>query len=342
MTLLQRCGALLMILAALMWGPLPLSFGAQQSGCGACVLETPATCAAYGTGHDGCGNFCTKPIYDYCPATTPVCNPGDIGWKTNPGITVTCSKPCSAYTMCAAPSAWVPYGTAFPDGKSAYQFGFSNNYTKTLLGLAAKGNIVVGDYTADQDNDGTTDFQERGVLSMLQPWSLSNPDGKTQPYEIDPSDADLGYDTYGNGVFDGDYTKIDEDGQSRKLRCSGDASVCGRKFYESSLPDEEFHALVDPTWRIDPNKPQPYRSRLDAVLYTNHAFTGFLPHYGADFFGSIVARDDATAFGGDYLSLWHDLRLLSGNSAIQITLPMSLRRPELTEWKECAPSGCDL
>jgi len=205
---------------------------------------------------------------------------------------------------------WVPYGYAFPTDP-VYGFGYADPATKDLLGLAAKGNIVIGDYTSQE-------FQDR-VVPKLSPGINS----VVQPYTVDPTDVALGYDNapaiecYGQSpCFSGNYTLFDG---GTKLDDSP------RRFYESSLPDPEFQQLVG---GVDPS-----RLILDAVLFTNHALAGDIPQ--TDFYirGAAIARDEAMMFYAS-ISISHDIRLLGDTMSDAVVLPFSLRRPRLVSRRD--------
>jgi len=219
-------------------------------------------------------------------------------------------------------SNWKPYGFALP-GDAQYGFGYKDNEKRDFLGLAAKGNVVVGDYTSSQ-------FKNK-VLPKLQPGGES----VTQPYAIDPTDADLGYHTGSGGVmydakgrplFSGDYTKTD-----------GGAKLNGqdRRFYESSLSDTEFKQLINAN---DPLIKSDGQARIDGILYTNHAVAGAVNAEALNLNGTLVSRDDALVFRRD-LYVNHDSRLLDA-SAPQLALPVSIKRPKLSSWRECPATGC--
>lgn len=299
--------------------------------CGGCGAPDPSCGQLWTSGTDGCGNSCSRGFDNYCDAPSPACEQTTTGSYVCGGTCTRTGGSCSSSSP--PPDPWQPYGFAFP-GDPVYGFDYQPNSERDMLGLAAKGNIVLGDYTWDGDGDGMTDFEERGVLEMLQPNTADNPDGKTQPYAVDQSDAALGYGSYwiqGRPYFDGDYTQVDKNGQGEK------ADGTPRRFYESSLPDAQFQALVEPSWRSDPNEPQPYHGFVDAVLYTNHALAGLTPHYGFTFFGSLVARDDAMVRTGTYTDMHHDVRLLGDEMASQTVLPLDIHRPRLKRWEELPP-----
>jgi hypothetical protein len=199
--------------------------------------------------------------------------------------------------------------------------------SKDLVGLAAKGNIIVGDYTSPA-------FKTQ-VLPNLQP----GPSSKTQPYVVDPTDVDLGYNT-GDvenlckgqfPCFEGDYTVQDKDGLLEGTQTDGDK----RLFYESTLGDLEFKSLVNSLGNMPTTTLQ-----IDAVLYTNHAMAGFSPATTATVFnGSRVARDDGFIMSGP-LRLNHDIRLLDGAFSPKIVLPMSISRPTIKGFQECPANSC--
>ncbi|MFH1460020.1 MAG: hypothetical protein ABIG64_06575 [Candidatus Omnitrophota bacterium] len=149
------------------------------------------------------------------------------------------------------------------------------NTTKDFVGLASKGNVVIGDYTA-------TDWQS-SIPGYLKP-------PFTKVYKIDPTDSSIGYDSYYSGsdpYFNGDYTANDggtkDDGSNRK-------------FYESSYNHIYFSSIADTSDQI---------RRIDAVTYTNHAFTGRVGDFTMN--GSIVSRDEAIIYSGN-ITMNYDVR----------------------------------
>ena len=319
---------------------LALSVQARVDAVGnACVsdgsCDAAPACDEWGVGgHDNCGNPCVRNGPSCCdpPGACSATMPTECG-ETNYGTTDdSCHYNCSESSD-PCPSSWVPYGFAVP-GDPTYGFGLDDNNKKDLIGLAAKGNIILGDYTSNAFN--------MNALPLLQPLDGAHTDGKTQPYVVDPTDVTLGYDSGNSALcngyapcFHGDYTQEDKnpDGSpGTKL------DLTARKFYESSLSDAAFQVLVDPTW--DPSQPQGYHAHIEAVLYTNHALAGYAPKYGTFFFGSIVSRDDALAFGGDYVTLLHDPRLSTQGGGSDIVLPLSFDRLQLRSWKECPTGSC--
>jgi len=220
------------------------------------------------------------------------------------------------------PGNWKPYGYALP-GDPQYSFTYPDNEQRNQVGLAAKGNIIIGDYTSTQ-------FQDT-VLPKLKPGAQS----VTQPYVIDPTDASLGYHT-GNGgtmydangrpLFDGNYDQLD-----------GGTKLDGkkRKFYESSLSDAAFKQLINSS---DPLFKSSGKAKLEGVFFTNHAVAGVASAQALNLNGAMVSRDDALMFS-NALYLNHDTRLLS-DAAAKLGLPVSLKRLQLRSWQECPASGC--
>jgi len=292
--------------------------GAGGQNC-VCNAARP-TCNQLATsGADTCGFPCTKTFANTCNASAPACG------QTTSG-TYLCGGTCSK----TGPSCeWKPYGFGLP-GDPVYGFSavqnpdgtpvYADPKTRDLVGFSAKGNIIVGDYTSAA-------FQN-SVVPRLQP----GPGSITQPYVVDSTDADLGYhdagfDSFGRPKFTGNYNQVDQLGSGTKL----DGSP--RKFYESSLSDREFQALVDP--KLLDGKAT---VEINGILFTNHAFAGFSNAQILSFNGSLVARDDALIFNHE-LRITHDIRLLDP-SARALNLPFAIKRPKVVQWQECRPSGC--
>ena len=189
-----------------------------------------------------------------------------------------------------APPSWPKPDTATAETDA-------ENDTRDFLGLAAKGNIVVGDYTSSTFNK---------VKDFLAP-------SFTQPYKVDDTDGDNGYIDYyidDEPYFDGDYT--DDDGG---YKVDADGNVTGpRKFYESSFEDSYFSSFCD----------SGFVTHIDAVCYTNHAFTGRV--VSTDINGIIVSRDEAIIYSGS-LTINYDIRTKANRLGKKLYLPRSLALP---------------
>jgi hypothetical protein len=196
-----------------------------------------------------------------------------------------------------APPSW-----AKPDTDPAA--ADTHNDSKDFLALAAKGNVVIGDYTGSAFNS---------VKSYLKP-------PFTQPYKVDTTDADNGYVDYyagGSPYFDGDYT--DKDG-GKKRKIDG-TEVGQRRFYECSFDDTYFNSLCD----------SGAVTHIDAVCYTNHAFTGNVAN--AVLNGIIVARDEAIIYSGS-LTFNYDIRAKANRLGKKLYLPRNLAMPRTVYLKK--------
>ena len=299
-----------------------------------CVVTTPATCSAPGVGTKLCGQDCSPPqLSNVCSAAQPACG----------GLTTEGTWSCTGESCTAGPSGpcpplanWVPYSFvqpgdpvySYPSVKDRYGAPYYGDPTKqNLLGLAAKGNIVVGDYTSD------------AFKTKVLPYMNGKTGSKTQPYAVDKTDVALGYQTGAGGyevdenglpLFDGNYDQQDKDGLLPGLKSDNTP----RKFYESTLSDDFFKLLL---------KMSATGITIDGVLFTNHAIAGYVSNAGGSMInGSYVARDDVLTFGGgggNILTINHDQRLIDPKLS-NISLPYSTQRPVLTAWKECLPDKC--
>ncbi len=174
------------------------------------------------------------------------------------------------------------------------------NASKDFLGLVAKGNVIVGDYT-------TTDWKSN-VSGYLKP-------PFTKPYSVDSTDSSIGYVQYyssGDPYFNGDYTAND-----------GGTKIDGtnRKFYESSYDNTYFSSIADDANQI---------KTIDAVTYTNHAFAGKVGSFTVN--GSIVSRDEAIIFNS-YITMNYDVRAKCRGSQ-DFFLPRALALPHIQYLKK--------
>ena len=304
------------------------AFGTGGGGCGTCNAPDPSCSTLMTTGVDDCGVTCKRTMKNECSAPAPGC-----------GQTTTGTYYCGGACSITGPSCgWAPYGYAVP-GDPVYGFPevtdstgaqYVDNNKADIVGLAAKGNIIIGDYTS-------VAFKAQ-VLPKITTGA-----GFTQPYVVDESDADLGYanaDPQACGIdnhspcFHGDYDSFDGGVKS-------DGSE--RKFYESSLSDAEFRAVMDTNQDgvingSDTTLLGGYPA-IDAVLFTNHAFAGYTNSSWLRMNGSVVMRDDGLVFSTQ-LYMDHDIRLLDPSVGQKIVLPVGMKRPVLTKLRECPPIGC--
>lgn len=190
---------------------------------------------------------------------------------------------------------------SWPKPDSDPQTTTQTNSTKDFIGLAGKGNVIIGDYTRN-------DWQ-RTVGGYLSP-------PFTQGYETDVSDAPLGYDSDGdpeNGYwFDGNYTAVDGG-----FKDDGDGGSEERRFFESSLSDDHIRSISAPSNQI---------RNVNGIIYNNHAFSGRVGRFTIN--GTIVSRDEAIVYSGS-ITMNYDVRAYgTGIENIDIYLPRDLSLPE--------------
>ena len=162
------------------------------------------------------------------------------------------------------------------------------NGARDLVGLAAKGSIILGDYTVQGWKSVTRSYQKPPF---------------TQAHEVDPTDASIGYvshyDSEGRPIFDGDYTALDggqKDGEP--VGGNPDPAPVPRRYFESSYSDTLIHSLADPQVQ-----------HVDGVLYTNHLLSGKIG--ACTFNGALVSRDEAMIYSGS-IDINYDIRVRQG------------------------------
>ena len=287
-----------------------------------CNAPSPSCSQMTTSGTRICGQACTKTFNNSCTASTPSCGQTTTGTYVCGGACSRVGSPCNT---------WAPYGYVvpgdpvygFPSVTSGGQPLYKDPNTRDMLGLASKGNIIVGDYTSAA-------FQTRVLPNLTGNVAAGS---KSRPHAIDPTDANLGYhnfgfDAQGRPKFNGNYNLQDTTGLLPGLKADGTP----RKFYESSLSNAQFQAYLD--------MPAGNDYKIDGVLFTNHAFAGYIDGDDIVVNGAIISRDDGLVFDGSSLSINHDLRLVGDQASQQIALPYGVTRPKLMEWKECPPAGC--
>jgi len=183
----------------------------------------------------------------------------------------------------------------------------TQNESKDMLGLAAKGNIVLGDYTSSSWGS--------SVKSYIKPPFVN-------PYACDSSDASIGY----PATFNGDYTANDG-GQKMTVTTKNNKTTYGTtssKYYESRVGDKVIQSLASAI------------TQVDAVLYNNHAIMGTVGNCKIN--GSLVCRDEAIIYSTALRMNW-DIRLASQSQDgmnFFIYLPLSAVTPRIVSWQEMA------
>lgn len=201
-----------------------------------------------------------------------------------------------------------PPSWAKPD--SAPDETIKSNSSADMIGLVAKGNIVLGKYT---DSTWLSDCRSYITTPFVT------------AYSCDSSDASIGY----GSTFAGNYTANDSgykvtytyDSKKKTYRASGTTS---RKYYESSVGDQIIKNYAQSA----------SLSEIDAVLYNNHAVMGKV---GTCLFnGAMVCRNEAIIYSSSVRFNW-DSRLgsLSPDGLdFFIYLPMDVADPKVVGWRE--------
>lgn len=235
-----------------------------------------------------------------------------------------------------------------------------SNATKDMLGLVAKGNIVIGDSTDATWHNSVDSYIKSGTSSSV-----------VKKYACDPSDASIGY----PATFQGNYTAVEDvNGQKfgkvrpvevQKTREEhyqeryvtgynrwGQAqygyrdavrqvaytetelgNAMNRRYYETVCDDNILKKLKDSTGI----------AQIDAILYNNHGIFGTPGRANATFNmnGSLVCRDEALIFSGNGIRFNWDFRLgrrsNSKEARRKLGLPVGLSDETHTiSWREVA------
>ena len=239
----------------------------------------------------------------------------------------------------------------------------ADNSKKDMLGLMAKGNIVMGNYT------------ESSWLSSIRTYLTTQP--YVQQYKCDSTDDLIGYpETFGGsyaatehvaqmgtgsdpahapGGWDaatGQFGKVREvelsttheeqtpvyDRWGRQtgwttttVKDKALATVYDRKYYESVVEDREISSRCSTI------------TRIDAVLYNNHGIFGKLGKCTIN--GSLVCRNEGLQYTSNLYLNW-DIRLYSGSSETVDNNQVGLARasdspPTTTDWRLLPPGFID-
>ena len=240
----------------------------------------------------------------------------------------------------------------------------ASNAQKDMLGLVAKGNIVVGDSSSDSWHTGSY-----GVDSYINGGRSS----VVNSYACDESDKNIGYPS----TFAGDYTAVEQvsagtmtasqiagavggydtsSGQFGKVRAKTVtldtystyydrwgrlqkvydtktvlATSYDRRYYETVCDDAVLKSFADS--KI---------SQIDAIMYNNHGTFGKLGGtssygYGSSYVninGSLVCRDEALIYNANGLRFNWDFRLRGSDSDASKTLglPVGPQEPYTYDW----------
>lgn len=206
----------------------------------------------------------------------------------------------------------VTYGDApaWPKPDTKPDQTVKSNAGKDMLGLVAKGNIVLGNYT------------DPAWLTATKPY-ITPPFVKA--YDCDITDSSIGY----NSTFNGDYTAPDSGNKvnytyNSKTKKYDPSGTTARKYYESMVGDQKVKDAIQAT----------AITRVDAVLFNNHAVMGRVGQ--CQFNGALVSRDEGIIYTTSVKFNW-DIRLGARSPDglnFFIFLPMSVATPRVVEWQE--------
>jgi hypothetical protein len=229
----------------------------------------------------------------------------------------------------------------------------SSNWNKDFLGLFARKNVVVGDFTnatwqfyesmwmsdplnTSAEDDGAdgipnTRAGRDGILGTADDDVLEG-DGVFTIQHYTQAEADMGLipaganvgdpipgtgeDIDGNGVYDGQASLSDV-----LLTTPLDTANWGGNMPTAGISN--YHSIASMS-----------ASNLDAVFYTNHSFCWtVLGGQSAKINGALVSRNEDIIYGTPTMEVNYDCRLLGGSSSRAARLlPMTIQAPEILRW----------
>ena len=205
------------------------------------------------------------------------------------------------------------------------------NEKQDMLGLVAKGNIVVGNATSSS------------ICNTIS--------GVSESYDCDSTDAAIGYASH----FDGDYSQIEAVGEKRKVTSTKVATGTHTETYQqynnwtrrwetkTKTVTDYSYTPADVTTRrywqtcCDDNAISDNIStvsRIDAVMYNNHAVFGTL---GAGFAinGALICRDEGLSANGGSFNWDMRLRRKKDSEIVdKMGLPVGASEPFTEGWME--------
>ena len=229
----------------------------------------------------------------------------------------------------------------------------SSNWNKDFLGLFARENVVVGDFTdatwqyyesmwmsdplnassedAGADGIPNTRAGRDGILGTADDDVLEG-DGLFSIQHYSQADADLGLIPQGAHVGDaipGTGEDIDGDGVYDATETLANVTLTtplNTANWSGNMPAagiSNYHNIASMQ-----------ASELDAVFYTNHAFCWtVLGSAVAKINGALVSRNENIVYGTPSMDINYDCRLLGGSSGRAARfLPLTLQAPEILRW----------
>lgn len=233
----------------------------------------------------------------------------------------------------------------------------NGNVTKDLLGLAAKGNIVMGDSTQSAWLNSVKSY------ISTQPYVQKYKCAEDETYSTsDPrhwGDGDIGYPrrkssgyTTDETVFGGNYTVVDggakvketktekfhyETTKDRYGRTTQKKVSDGYEYTYSKDTSRKYYESVVPPSAISSRASE--ITQIDAVLYNNHGIFGKIGSCTIN--GSLVCRNEGMIFSGSLFLNW-DYRLYSGSpesvANSLVGMPVSASLPTVLSLQE-VPDG---
>ena len=192
------------------------------------------------------------------------------------------------------------------------------NASKDLIGLMAKGNIVLGDCTSSAWHNSVDTYLYKSPY--------------VQKYACDASDADIGYPS----TFGGDYRALD--GGSKVVATTTRQRNGTTTTTYANQQTRHYYDTVCDNSVISGNATT--ITRVDAVLYNNHGTFGKIG--SCTFNGAIVCRNEGLIYESSLYINW-DYRLFSGSAESVDNDAVGLARasdspPATLAWQEVPDS----
>ena len=192
------------------------------------------------------------------------------------------------------------------------------NINKDLVGLAAKENIVIGDYTK------TSHYGYGGSDKWYADYYIFSMGNEDVGQDGIPDTGDTGEH---DGVFEQAYEDLDADG-------TFDGNYTWSNI-ETSVPINQFSNLPAGTTKFSDLSSNSINT-VEGILYTNHAIPGRLGP-GAKFNGAMVSKDEALVYSNT-LVFNYDERIKSTyrenpNWLIDVKLPVSTKTSIVRWWE---------
>ena len=204
------------------------------------------------------------------------------------------------------------------------------NEKKDMLGIVAKGNIVIGNATSST------------ICNTIS--------GVSEAYACDASDADIGY----AARFDGDYSKVEATGSKLKVSTTKYATGTHKETTKDKWGRTTTTTVTDYAYRTENLSNRRYWqtacddkaisdnigtvSQIDAVMYNNHAVFGSLGP-GFKINGALICRDEGLQANGGTFNWDMRLRRKKDSAVVEkMGLPVGAAEPFAEGWMELPDS----